>query len=105
VTVCDFLWAVCGVRGSVCLAVCVHACRGARVVMIAHCTVVAAVRDVVRACSACVFVCCVRVCDMPCVACWRALFRAARGMTLPCRCAGRGLPHRVRLCARVCGGW
>jgi hypothetical protein len=51
VTGCDFLWAVCGVRGAVCRAVC-GVCAA---VMFGQCAVVAAVRDVVtvRACGAC----------------------------------------------------
>ncbi len=39
---------------------------GVGAVMIAQCAVVVAERDVVRACGACVFVCCVRVCDVAC---------------------------------------
>jgi hypothetical protein len=42
-------------------------------VMIAQCAVVAAVRDVLWACGACVFVCCVRVCGVRCVVCFRTL--------------------------------
>jgi hypothetical protein len=87
-----------------CTVLCVWRARGGvRAVMFAQCAVVAAVRDVVRACGACVFVCCVRVCDVRCVACLRALFRVTRAMTLMCRSAGWGLSRRVCLCARVCG--
>jgi hypothetical protein len=57
VTGCDFLWAVCGVRGAVYRAVW-RACGGVRAVMFAQFAVVA-VQDVGRACGACVFVCCV----------------------------------------------
>ncbi len=34
-----------------------RACGGVYAVIVAHCAVVGAVRDVVRACGACVFVC------------------------------------------------
>ncbi len=96
-TGCDLLWAVCGERGAVYRAVC-----GVRAaVMFGQCAVVAAVRDVVRACGACVFACCVWVRDMRCVACWCALFWVTRAMTLTWCCGGWGLSHRVCLCARV----
>ncbi len=52
-TVCDFLWAVCGVRGAVCRV----ACGGVRAVMLGQCAVVAAARVVPRAGGTCVFVC------------------------------------------------
>jgi hypothetical protein len=74
---------------------------GVHAVMIAHCAVVAAVRDVVRACGACVSVFCMRVCDVRCVGCMRALFWMTRAMTLPCRCGGCGLSHLVCLCLCV----
>jgi hypothetical protein len=45
---------------------------GVRTVMFARCAVVAAVRDVVRACGACVLVCCMRECNVG-VACRWAL--------------------------------
>jgi hypothetical protein len=76
---------------------------GVHAVMIAHCAVVAAVRDVVRACGACVSVFCMRVCDVRCVGCRRALSWVTRAMTLPCRCAGWGLSRRVCLRAIVRG--
>ncbi len=80
---------------------CVWRARGGmHAVITAQCAVVAAVQDVVLACGGCVFVCCVRVCDVACVACRRALFWVTRAMTLTCRCAGWGLSRRV--CLRAC---
>ncbi len=50
-----------------------RACCGVRAVMIAQLAAVqvAAVRVVLRVCGTCVFVCCVGVCDVAWVACWR----------------------------------
>ncbi len=90
--------------GQSCVPCCVWcASGGMHAVMIAQCAVVAAVQDVVLACGGCVFVCCVRVCDVWGVACWCALFGVTRAMTLTCRCAGWGLSRRVCLCAHVWG--
>ncbi len=101
-TGCDFLWAACG-----CVPSCVSRARsGVDAVMIAQCAVVAAMRDVVRACGACVFVCCVRVYGLWCVmvACRRALCCVTSGVTFAWCCAGWGLSHRVCVPARVRGG-
>jgi hypothetical protein len=103
--VCDWVWfSVGGVWGGrSCVPYCVWRARsGVHAVMIVQCAVVGAVRGVVRACGACVFVCCVRVCDVRCAACWRALFCVTRAMTLTCRCGGWGVSRRVCVCARVC---
>ncbi len=93
-----------GVLGSrSCVPYCVWCARGGvRTVMFARCAVVAAVRDVVRACGACAFVCCMRECNVG-VACRWALCWVTRAMTLMCCCGGWGLSHRVCLRARVCG--
>jgi hypothetical protein len=101
--VCDWVrfsvGGVWGGRSSV--PCCVWRARsGVHAVMIAQ-----SVRDVVRACGACVSVFCVRVCDVRCVGCMRALFWVTRAMTLPCRCSGWGRSHRVCLCARVFVVW
>jgi hypothetical protein len=60
-------------------------------------------RPAARACGTCVFVCCVCVCDVRCVACLRALFWVTRAMpvTLACRCAGWGLSFRHGVCLRA----
>jgi hypothetical protein len=52
----DYLRAVCGVVEAACRGVW-RACGSVRTVMCGHCAVVAAVRDVLRVCRACVFVC------------------------------------------------
>jgi hypothetical protein len=74
VTGCDFLWAVCGVVGAVCRAVCGMRAAVRSAVMFAPCTVVAAVRGRCAAVRCFCVACCVRVCDVWCVACWCALF-------------------------------
>jgi hypothetical protein len=104
VTGCDFLWAVCGERGAVCRAVCGVCAGGVRAVMFAQSAVVAAVRDVVRACGTCVFVCCVCECGVRCVACWCALFLGdtRHDADVIQYCGGWGLSRRVCLCARDC---
>jgi hypothetical protein len=51
----DYLRAVCGVVEAACRGVW-RACGSVRTVMCGHCAVVAAVRDVLRVCRACVFV-------------------------------------------------
>jgi hypothetical protein len=76
-----------------------RACGEVRAVMFAQCAVVAAVRDVVRACGACVCVLCVRVrCAV------RGLLVCGvlgdTHLALTCRCGGWGLSRRVS--ARAC---
>ncbi len=66
---CDWVrFSVGGVWGGrSCVPCCAWRARGGvHAVMIAQCAVVAAVRDVVRACGARLFVRCVRVCDVRC---------------------------------------
>jgi hypothetical protein len=87
---------------ELCAELCVACAQRCACVVFAQCAVVGAVWDVVQACGACVFVCCVRVCDVRCMGCRRALFWVTRAMTLTCRCAGWGSSHRVCLCAHVC---
>ncbi len=56
--------------------------------MFGQCAVFVAVRDVVRARGACVFVFGVGVCNVACVACRCALFCVTRAMMVTCRCGG-----------------
>ncbi len=80
-----------------------RACGGVRAVMFALIAVDVAVRDVMRACRTCVFVCLDYVCGVPCVACWCTLLWVTRAMMLTRRCARWGLSCRVCLRARVFG--
>ncbi len=98
-TVCDILWAVCGVVGAVCRAVCVWRARGGvHAVMIAQCAVVGAVRDVIRVCGTCLLY---AACD--CAMCVRGLLACAvLGYTRHDADVPLWWVGMVRVCARVC---
>jgi hypothetical protein len=97
VTGCDFLWAVCGVCGAVCFVW--RTFGGVRAVMFAQSAVVAAVRDVVRACAG--LVCLYAVCECAMCDAWLVVgvrsFWVTRAMMLTWCCGGWGLSRRVCL--------